>query len=86
MNSGVFVAGLGAITAIGNDVAGCLAALKGGQAGMGGMRWLDSVHRGKIPVAEVKMDNEELAARAGIPSARYRRISGKNKPYGLAEA
>lgn len=66
MSSGVFVAGLGAITAIGNDVAGCLTALEGGQAGMGDMRWLDSVHRGEIPVAEVKMDNEELAARVGL--------------------
>ncbi len=66
MSSDVFVAGLGAITAIGNDVAGCLAALEGGQAGMGEMRWLDSVHREEIPVAEVKMDNEALAARAGL--------------------
>jgi 3-oxoacyl-(acyl-carrier-protein) synthase len=73
MSAGVFVAGLGAITAIGNDVAGCLVALEGGEAGMGDMCYLNSVHRGEIPVAEVKMDNEELAARAefgGAASAR----------------
>ncbi len=67
MGSGVFVAGLGAITAIGNNVAGCLSALENGRAGMGEMDRLDSIHRGEIPVAEVKMDNEELAKRAGLP-------------------
>jgi 3-oxoacyl-(acyl-carrier-protein) synthase len=70
MSAGVFVAGLGAITAIGNNVAGCLAALEGGRAGMGEMRWLDSVHRGEIPVAEVKLNNEELAVRAGLTDGR----------------
>jgi 3-oxoacyl-(acyl-carrier-protein) synthase len=75
MSSGVFVAGLGAITAIGNDVAGCLAALEARQAGMEDMNYLDSVHRGEIPVAEVKMDNEELAARAGCSNSSGTSVS-----------
>src|SRR5450432_244263 len=66
MSSGVFVVGLGAITAIGNNVAGCLAALEARRPGMGDMHWLESVHRGEIPVAEVKMDNEELAAACAL--------------------
>lgn len=67
MGSEVFVAGLGAITAIGYDVAGCLSALENGRAGMGEMDRLDSIHRGEIPVAEVKMNNAELVERAGLP-------------------
>ena len=47
MRSGVHVAGLGAITAIGNNVAECLAALESGKAGMGNMNHLDSIHRGR---------------------------------------
>lgn len=64
----VFVAGLGAITAIGNNVGECLASLEEGKAGMGAIRFLDTVHRQKIPVAEVKLDNEELFSRSGSSS------------------
>jgi 3-oxoacyl-(acyl-carrier-protein) synthase len=65
-NSDIFVAGLGAISAIGNDVAECLSALENEQAGIGDITYLETVHRDKIPVAEVKLSNEELALRAGV--------------------
>ena len=65
-NTDIFIAGLGAISAIGNDVAECLSALQEGRAGISDIRWLDTVHRGQLPVAEVKLGNEELAARAGV--------------------
>lgn len=64
--SDIFVAGLGAISAIGNDVAECLSALENGQAGIGDISYLETVHQYKIPVAEVKLSNEELASRAGV--------------------
>ncbi len=66
MNSHVYVAGLGIISAIGNNIAESLAALEKEQAGMGSIRYLDTAHRQKIPVAEVKLSNEELALRSGF--------------------
>ncbi len=66
MSASVFVAGVGTISAIGNNVAETLGALESGRAGMGDMHWLNSVHRDKLPVAEVKLDNKALALRAGL--------------------
>lgn len=66
MSSRVFVAGVGVISAIGNNTAECFAALKNSRAGMGSIRYLDSIHRNKIPVAEVKLSNDELASRTGL--------------------
>jgi len=65
-NTDIFVAGLGAISAIGNDVAECLSSLQGGRAGISDITYLDTVHRGQLPAAEVKLSNEELASRAGV--------------------
>jgi 3-oxoacyl-(acyl-carrier-protein) synthase len=68
MAENVFIAGVGAITAIGNTVAGCLAAMEKEQPGMGSISYLETVHRNQIPVAEVKLTNEALATLAGLPS------------------
>jgi 3-oxoacyl-(acyl-carrier-protein) synthase len=68
MNLEVYIAGLGAITAIGNNVAQCLSAFKNEQAGMADITYLETVHRNKIPVAEVKLSNKELAAMTGVSS------------------
>lgn len=67
MNAPVYIAGLGVISAIGNNVADHLAAFKNGQAGMGPITHFNSVHEGVLPVAEVKMTNHELAEKAGMP-------------------
>ncbi len=67
-NSPVYIAGAGAITAIGNTVPECLAAFAREEAGMGPITYLETVHKGIIPVAEVKLNNEELAARTGAPA------------------
>ncbi len=72
MNEPVFVAGTGIISAIGNNVAECLDALENGRAGMGEMHNLDSVHSQRLPVAEVKLTNEELAQLAGLPNTKSR--------------
>ncbi len=66
MSAPVFIAGIGAISAIGNNVAENLASLEKGAAGMGPITLLDSIHRSQLPVAEVKLSNDELAARLGI--------------------
>lgn len=67
MSRGVFIAGAGAITAIGNNIAECIASLEKEQAGMGEICYLETMHRNKIPVAEVKLANTELAALSGLP-------------------
>ena len=72
MSQPVFVAGMGVISAIGNNVAANLDALENGRAGMAGMVYLDSVHRNKLPVAEVKLSNEELSKLAGLPAEKSR--------------
>ena len=64
----VFIAGAGVISAIGNNIPENLAALENETAGMGEMRYLHSVHHHKLPVAEVKMSNAELAELAGMPA------------------
>ena len=68
MASPVFIAGTGIITAIGNNVQENLAAFQKDKAGMGEMQYLDSIHKGNLPVAEVKMTNESLAALSGLPA------------------
>jgi len=68
MNAPVFIAGVGAISAIGNNVGECLAALEQEQAGMGEMMYLQSVHGKTLPVAEVKLNNEKLAQLLGLPA------------------
>ena len=67
MSLPVYVAGVGIISAIGNNQAECLAALESSHPGMEQIRLLDTLHKGKIPVAEVKLTNETLAERSGMP-------------------
>lgn len=72
MNEQVFIAGKGIVSAIGNNVAECLDALQNERAGMGTMHYLDSVHRQRLPVAEVKLNNDDLAKLAGLPNIKSR--------------
>ncbi|MEI9944617.1 MAG: beta-ketoacyl synthase N-terminal-like domain-containing protein [Chitinophagaceae bacterium] len=72
MNQPVFVSGVGAISAIGKNVAECLASLENESAGMGRMHYFDSLHRERLPVAEVKYSNDELAQIAGLPATKSR--------------
>jgi 3-oxoacyl-(acyl-carrier-protein) synthase len=66
MSAPVYIAGVGVITAIGNNVAENLAAFEREEAGMGGITLVNTIHRGVLPVAEVKLDNEALGNLAGI--------------------
>lgn len=66
MNVPVFVAGMGIVSAIGNNLFENLDALQAGETGIGAMKWLASVHREELPVGEVKQSNELLAAGSGM--------------------
>jgi 3-oxoacyl-[acyl-carrier-protein] synthase I len=72
MNEPVFVAGMGMISAIGKNVAESLDALENGRAGMGAMTYFDSAHRKRLPVAEVKFTNDELAKISGLANTKSR--------------
>jgi 3-oxoacyl-(acyl-carrier-protein) synthase len=73
----VTIAGTGVISAIGRDVTESLASFEKGAAGMGAISYLDTVHRGELPVAEVKADNATLAqwARINKPVSRTALLS-----------
>ena len=61
MSKAVFIAGVGAITAIGNTIPECLSALEKEEAGMGAITYLETVHRNSIPVAEVTYCDSVMA-------------------------
>lgn len=68
MKPTVYIAGVGIISAIGNNVAENLASLKEGKAGMKAMQRLQSIHKDKLPVAEVSLSNEELCKQLDLPA------------------
>jgi len=65
MSQSVYVAGVGVISAIGNNVTEHLSAFERGEAGMADITLLNTIHRHKLPVAEVKLTDEELIAITG---------------------
>jgi 3-oxoacyl-(acyl-carrier-protein) synthase len=67
--AGVAIAGAGVISAIGNNVAGSLLSFENGTAGMADITLLDTIYKGRLPVAEVKANNQELARWAGLSAS-----------------
>jgi 3-oxoacyl-(acyl-carrier-protein) synthase len=59
----VYVAGAGAICAIGNSLPETLRAFKSKTSGIDHITTLDTVHKGVLPVGEVKLSNQELASK-----------------------
>lgn len=72
MSPSVYIAGVGVISAIGNNVPGHLRAFENREGGMGDITLLETIHKGKLPVAEVKLSNDELVAMTGLPSQTSR--------------
>lgn len=65
----IYITGIGAISAIGRDVPSMLEALRNGRHGIGPITLTDTLHKGIIPVGEVKYTNEELAQMAGTTTS-----------------
>lgn len=61
MKNRVYVAGAGAICAIGNTLPETLRAFQSKSSGIGHITALDTVHKGVLPVGEVKLSNTQLA-------------------------
>lgn len=72
MGSSVYIAGVGIISAIGNNVAENLLAFENEQAGLGAITQMATRYKGELPVAEVKLTNDELAQLAGMSAETSR--------------
>ena len=62
MSQRVYITGIGIISAIGSDLKETLASLLAEKSGIGEITLLETIHKGKIPVAEVKKTTDELLA------------------------
>ena len=72
MKSDVIVAGVGIISAIGNNQFECIRSFETEQCGIGNISYLETVHKGKLPVAEVQLTNEHLSTLTGMKSTSPR--------------
>ena len=70
MSARVFVTGLGAISAIGNNVAENLHSLLGSRHGIGPITLLNT-SLSDLPAGEIKLSNNELHALCGLPARSF---------------
>lgn len=66
MSERIAITGLGIISAIGDNVQQNLASLRAKRSGIGQIKYLNTIHKGVLPVAEVKHSDEELLKLAGL--------------------
>jgi 3-oxoacyl-(acyl-carrier-protein) synthase len=77
MGERVFVTGIGIISSIGNNSEESMQHFRDSVSGIGPITNLATIHKGVLPVAEVKMSNEELKVLLGLPpkARRYTRTA-----------
>jgi 3-oxoacyl-[acyl-carrier-protein] synthase-1 len=68
MSAPVFIAGLGIITSIGNNLQANLRSLGHEKSGITKMQLLSSIHQDDLPVGEIKCSNEELSVAVKLSS------------------
>jgi 3-oxoacyl-(acyl-carrier-protein) synthase len=68
-SAAVYVAGVGVVSAIGNNTVSCLLALENSADGIGPITSLNTIYKNILPVAEVKLSNKELAAATGLSAS-----------------
>ncbi len=68
MSKRIFITGIGIISAIGKNIPDTFLSLSESRSGLGRIKWLDTVHKDEILVAEVPFSNEELASMAKVES------------------
>ncbi len=66
MSAPVFIAGLGVITSIGNNLQANLRSLGDEKSGITKMQLLSSIHQDELPVGEIKCSNEELSVAVNL--------------------
>jgi 3-oxoacyl-(acyl-carrier-protein) synthase len=67
----VYITGIGLVSSLGFTVEENLSSLMQCKSGVGEIKYLETTHKGKIPAAEVKASNEELAAMLGYENEKY---------------
>ena len=72
MSQRVFITGIGIISGIGNNVDETLQSIKQKKSGVTDIKYLQTIHKGVIPVSEVKLSEDELIEMAGVD---------KNEPF-----
>lgn len=76
MASRVVITGFGIISSIGNGADEVLDSLLNGHSGIGEITRFESIHKGRLPLAEVRFSNQELANLCGIEIAgKYTRTA-----------
>jgi len=68
MSKKIFISGIGMISSIGDNIEDSLASLLETRHGIKAIEFLETKHRGKIPVGEVKASNETLSQRLNLPT------------------
>jgi len=74
MTKDIYISGLGIISALGNNVDETIASFQNHSSGVGQIKHLETVHKDKYPLAEVKYSNEELASILNIDKSLSRTI------------
>lgn len=75
MGKRIFITGIGIISAIGKNVPETMANIKAANSGVGAIQHLQTLHKGKLPLCEVKYSNEELGVLAGNKNANATRTT-----------
>lgn len=71
MSKRVFVSGIGIISGIGKGIEQSLESIYSLKPGIGEISYINTIHKGDIPVSEVKYSNTELKELAGISDKKY---------------
>jgi 3-oxoacyl-[acyl-carrier-protein] synthase-1 len=66
MSKRVFVTGIGIISGIGNNVEETLESIKQKKSGVTDIKYLETIHKGQLPVSEVKLSEDELIEMANL--------------------
>ncbi|HOY31148.1 MAG TPA: beta-ketoacyl-[acyl-carrier-protein] synthase family protein [Bacteroidales bacterium] len=83
MHEKVFIAGIGTISAVGQNVTETLESLKASKHGVGKIEYIDTIYKNAIPFAEVKRSNRELKEILGIDS---RKMITRTSLFGMMAA
>ncbi|MBT3208322.1 MAG: beta-ketoacyl-[acyl-carrier-protein] synthase family protein [Bacteroidetes bacterium] len=75
MQKDIFVTGVGIISAIGNNTEQCFESLRNKKSGLGSIEILQTKHKDKIKVGEVKLTNYQLLDILGLSHSQIKKYS-----------
>ncbi len=75
MQKDIFVTGVGVISAIGNNAAQCFESLRNKKSGLDFIKILQTIHKDKFKVGEVRLTNYQLLDILGLPHSEIKKFS-----------